>query len=918
MLIGTLTIANSVIPVCADEIKYPINFTRAKEIALENSVNIKVPLISNNILLPINNEVPVLSPVTRTPLFTTSVAKDSINPRRSLSPKEIEILRNLFNAEEYMEMYPEVERLIKLNNSKSARKDTDKMLKDALFNHFINIGIWENKQPSESFSVVAYASAYNDLRIAFGNDIISYYTHYYNSTVIGNEKRTITTVKKAQDAGIKVTDFSGNTVAVNKSGEIVTGAEADKIVIELNLASQINTQLTPIVTTTDIKKEVEKKEVGNSFNKNEPVAPVIKKTFAKAYKEWLADEPVGGSGNVYMVWYAKEPNLADYADGREFLAKKEAWEKERPDYDVYLAKTAYASDYEAWQAKEPKLADYTILVGTDTAEEKYNEDYEAWQKLAPKPENYIKYTSFEADYNAWLAAAPVPVEGKYETAEKAMEAYNEAHSTWEANMPKQSDYFDEDGYNNAVTEWTAKVPKKENYHNYEDYVKDVESWEKREPKEDTYIDNEAYSNAIEMHENEKPKWEGYFKQVEYMAAQDAYTEYREKLTAYEAYETAKAEYDAEKAKYDAYKAWERKHEFEYGSEITVKYYFLGQYYESLADANQARDECKNSSPDYEILLPDIENHYFYKEQKCTDEDAALKAAKEGSKPTDLPSDTKNAPVAPEVVDAPGEPVQNPDENQIDYLMDLAKEGNATDRASAKELFDKAYADWKADEPKPEDYLDTSSYNIDLERWENNQPNEGDYFNNEDYASMEDAKAAYDEDLEAAGPKPKEEDFFGDKAIEANITDRESALKAYEKDKASYTTENPEPVESDYTSQVIDAEKKAAYDKAVEEYNASKPSETDSKYVEEAKATEEYQAAVEAHKTQMPDQSNYVDDVYATETDATNAFNEAHQNWENTAPAQDSYIAETNYAEDLGAWEESEPDFNEEFGIEVSE
>ena len=200
-------------------------------------------------------------------------------------------------------------------------------------------------------------------------------------------------------------------------------------------------------------------------------------------------------------------------------------------------------------------------------------------------------------------------------------------------------------------------------------------------------------------------------------------------------------------------------------------------------------------------------------------------------------------------------------------MDLAKEGNATDRASAKELFDKAYADWKADEPKPENFLDTSSYNIDLERWENNQPNEGDYFNNEDYASMENAKAAYDEVLEAAGPKPKEEDFFGDKAKEANITDRESALKAYEKDKASYTTENPEPVESDYTSQVIDAEKKAAYDKAVEEYNASKPSETDNKYVEAAKATEEYKEAVAKHEADKPNESNYVDDVYATETDA---------------------------------------------------
>ena len=235
-----------------------------------------------------------------------------------------------------------------------------------------------------------------------------------------------------------------------------------------------------------IKKKPKEKEVGNSFNKNEPVAPVIKKTFAKAYKEWLADEPVGGSGNVYMVWYAKEPNLADYADGRAFLAKKEAWEKKKPDYNAYLAKTNYSSDYEKWQAKEPKLADYTILVGTKTAEEKYNEDFAKWQELTPKPEDYIKYTSFETDYNAWLAAAPVPVEGKYETAEKAMEAYNKAHSAWETNMPKQSDYFDEEGYNKAVTEWTNKAPKKDNYHNYEGYLIDFESWKNKEPKQETY------------------------------------------------------------------------------------------------------------------------------------------------------------------------------------------------------------------------------------------------------------------------------------------------------------------------------------------------------------------------------------------------------------------------------------------------
>lgn len=646
---------------------------------------------------------------------------------------------------------------------------------------------------------------------------------------------------------------------------------------------------------------------------------MIKKTFAEAYKEWLADKPVGGSANVMESWKRREPNLADYADGREFLAKKEAWEKEMPDYDAYLAKTAYASDYEAWQAKEPKLADYTILVGTDSAEKKYNEDFAKWQELAPKPEDYIQYTSFEADYNAWLAAAPVPVEGKYETAEKAMEAYTEAHTEWEANAPKQSDYFDEKGYNQAVTEWTNNAPKKENYYDEEGYATAVENHNNSKPKEGNYFDNEAYSNAVEMHENEKPVLERYFLQAEYMAAQDAYTEYSEKFEAYEAYETAKAEYDAEKAKYDAYKAWEATHAFEYGSCITVKYCFSGVYYESLADAEQAREACKNSSPEYEVSLPTIENRYFYKEQEFADEDAALIAAREGSKPTELPKDTENAPVAPEVVESPGNPVDNPDDNQSAYLTALSINNGAIDKDSAMDLYNDALVVWEADEPKKENYMDQGAYNDALEEWRDSEPKEWDYFNNEDYSTMEEAKAAYEQAVanhEVA--KPMEEDFFGDKAKEANITDKEVALEAFEEATNSYASENPEPTESEYTSQVIDAEKKAAYDKAVEEYNASEPSEADSKYVEEAKATEEYQAAVEAHKAQMPDQSNYVDDVYATETDATNAFNEAHQNWENTAPAQDSYIAETNYADDLGAWEESEPDFNEEFGIEVSE
>ena len=486
--------------------------------------------------------------------------------KHELTQSDRNILRSLFNAKEYAKMYPDVAEACKGSLAKTYKHFTNPiMLEQKLFEHFINWGIWEGRQPSESFSVAAYASAYSDLRKSFGSHIVEYYKHYYNTTVTGNENRTITTVQKAQDAGIKVTDFDGNTVAVDASGNIVTGAEADKIVAEKNLSVQtgpIETPIPKIELTFEVDEETKKEEdaqASSSEEKEEPSTPVAPtKTYKEAYLEWLAKEPVGGSGNVYLAWKAKKPKLEDYADGRAFLAKKEAWEKERPDYDAYLATTAYASDYEAWQAKEPKLADYTILVGTDSAEKKYNEDFAKWQELAPKPEDYIQYTSFKDDYNAWLAAAPVPVEGKYETVEKAMEAYSEAHDEWEAGKPKQSDYFDEEGYKKAVDEWNAALPNKSDYCNPEGYEIAVFEYEQEHPKpvQSEYFNNTLYQNELDKYKttNPEPKWEDYFLQEEYTAAQTAYTEYCENLAAYGAYVTAKAEYDAAKSKWEMDKA----------------------------------------------------------------------------------------------------------------------------------------------------------------------------------------------------------------------------------------------------------------------------------------------------------------------------------------------------------------------------
>ena len=843
--------------------------------------------------------------------------------KRAITESDRNILRSLFNAEEYAKMYPDVA---------EACKGSLYLLtfEQKLFEHFIHNGIWEGRQPSESFSVAAYASAYSDLRESFGSHIVEYYKHYYNTTVIGNENRTITTVQKAQDAGIKVTDFSGNTVAVDEAGNIVTGEKADKIAAEKNLGDPFRAVIMPIPNVTvsadfneetEEGKEVQVPSIEDKKESSAPVAPT--KTFAEAYKEWLADKPVGGSANVMESWKRREPNLADYADGRAFLAKKEAWEKEMPNYDAYLATTAYASDYEAWQAKEPKLEYYTILIGNQTAEEKYNEDYETWQELAPKPEDYIQYTSFEADYNAWLAAAPVPVEGKYETAVKAMEAYNEAHTEWEANAPKQSDYFDEEGYNNAVTEWTNKAPQKDDYGRFDDYAVAVAAYEREKPVRSSYFNAELYNSACSEHSTKKPQFTDYFLQEEYTAAQTAYTDYCNQLEAYENYRTAKNEYDAAKSKWESdtaayeeyltknaiyteYEAWQNATADGYFEENIITSYTDKQgcvYYRYELSENGSCYESTDKEDVFQCAHNDIGDARGYNSNPPT-------------KPTEVQNPGAFTQVEPTEVSKPDEKV-DPEKNQINYLTDLAKEGNATDKASAESLFNTAHSQWVESTPSSDDVEFYAGYAEELVKWEASYPKETDYYNSTKYDSLDAAKAAYEKavaDHEAA--KPSEQDYVKEKAGDA--TDRESALKAFEEATGSYVAENPAPTEEEYTSNVMTDEEKAQYEQAVVDYNAAEPSETDDKYVEEAKETEEYKETVAKHEADKPNESTYVNDIYPTEADAVNAYKEDHSTWEGEMPSRDNYIAGTDYADDLGAWEESEPDFGEYFGIEVAE
>lgn len=74
--------------------------------------------------------------------------------------------------------------------------------RNALLEHFEKCGIWEGRKGWRDFDPSAYASAYPDLKSAFGNDIIKYYEHYY--TFGQKEGRNLTTLAACSKAGVKV------------------------------------------------------------------------------------------------------------------------------------------------------------------------------------------------------------------------------------------------------------------------------------------------------------------------------------------------------------------------------------------------------------------------------------------------------------------------------------------------------------------------------------------------------------------------------------------------------------------------------------------------------------------------------------------------------------------------------------------
>ena len=119
-----------------------------------------------------------------------------------LTDKDIAILRSIFDYDYYKKMNPELVETIGDNY-------------ENLFLHFCQFGVFEGRPCNSNFDPSAYASAYTDLRDAFGKDIIKYYEHYILYSE--NEGRDITTLEECAISGIIVHPLNNDKIQITPS-----------------------------------------------------------------------------------------------------------------------------------------------------------------------------------------------------------------------------------------------------------------------------------------------------------------------------------------------------------------------------------------------------------------------------------------------------------------------------------------------------------------------------------------------------------------------------------------------------------------------------------------------------------------------------------------------------------------------------
>lgn len=272
------------------------------------------------------------------------------------------------------------------------------------------------------------------------------------------------------------------------------------------------------------------------------------------FEDGYTDEDVARQAyqNAHNTWEEGVPARQDYeAEFAAYVAENPEPQLEDYNCNYYasqeLANAALENDHKVWEDSKPvrenyedddsynaALAEYLANNHEPQATDSkyiFNENWETdgWYENSSKA-----CEAYNTDHNSWSASAPVkeeerdyqlrveryeqdnpePIEedytGKvntYESQEAATAKYNEVHEAWEADMPVQKDYVDEEAYNAAVKEYCEEHP---------------------EPKitDDAYAlgyatqeeADEAYNAASDEYRQTQPSPDGYIEQTNFYEA----------------------------------------------------------------------------------------------------------------------------------------------------------------------------------------------------------------------------------------------------------------------------------------------------------------------------------------------------------------------------------------------------------------
>lgn len=142
--------------------------------------------------------------------LTQTINQEDVNYGAVVTGENADAIKSMFDATYYANTNGDVVKHIK---EVLGENISDEVLAQALFEHFCTSGIYEGRSLSKDFNVSAFASANDDLKEAFGSDILSYYL-YAASHDLATEGRTITTLAQAAAAGITVTSVTNPAVSV--------------------------------------------------------------------------------------------------------------------------------------------------------------------------------------------------------------------------------------------------------------------------------------------------------------------------------------------------------------------------------------------------------------------------------------------------------------------------------------------------------------------------------------------------------------------------------------------------------------------------------------------------------------------------------------------------------------------------------